>query len=727
MELQKDIDDLQEEIKKASYFPLVEDIVNIIEKKTGNNSHTYFRVVTSFFLAQIASCMRCQIKGETFDNVPVNMYVCGLMPSGAGKGHSLGILEDMVINNFKDLFTNITLPQALETNLNDLATKYAQFSNKSTDSVLKELTKESLELGPLPYSFDSGTGAAFKQVRAKAQLCNCGALSFVCDEIGSNLSNNSEVTAMGLEVFDKGKIKAKITKNSADNKRQSDRDTPVPCNMLWFGTPAKLLDGGKEEDNFYDLLKEGYARRMFFAEGQKETSRYKSGKELRDSLLASNFEQKLEDISEQLGKLSSLSELGKTLLLDADEEILILNYKTYCEQRADKLPAHDEIKKAELSNRWWKALKLAGAYTFIEGNLVVDRAYILAAIKLAEDSGESFLKILARDKTYVRLAKYLGEINKPITQADLSEELPFFKGPANARQDMLNLASAWGFQNGIVIKTFEVNKIQFIEGNKLQNTDLDHIIFSISNDIAYQYENQDLPWDKLNKLGTVDGLHWCTHHFMQDPMHPEQGNKRSKDFVLPEFNLVVLDVDQGTSLEFAQEVLQDYTYMIYTTKSHTATNHCFRIILPMKYKLYLNAEDYSAFMKNIYEELPFTLDEQTKDIARKWLTNNGTVITNTGELFDPRMYIPNTSKNQDRQENYKKYGDTDAVTRWFLQKIQPGNRNAMLFKYGMLLKDQKKGIDEIKSKVLDLNSKLKNPLSLAELTKTVFTSIEAKS
>jgi hypothetical protein len=91
------------------------------------------------------------------------------------------------------------------------------------------------------------------------------------------------------------------------------------------------------------------------------------------------------------------------------------------------------------------------------------------------------------------------------------------------------------------------------------------------------------------------------------------------------------------------------------------------------------------------------------------------------------MYIPNTSKNQDRQENYKKYGDTDAVTRWFLQKIQPGNRNVMLFKYGMLLKDQKKGIDEIKSKVLDLNSKLKNPLSLAELTKTVFTSIEAKS
>ena len=45
----------------------------------------------------------------------------------------------------------------------------------------------------------------------------------------------------------------------------------------------------------------------------------------------------------------------------------------------------------------------------------------------------------------------------------------------------------------------------------------------------------------------------------------------------------------------------------------------------------------------------------------------------------------------------------------------------------MLLKDQKRGIDEIKSKVLDLNSKLKNPLSLAELTKTVFTSIEAKS
>ena len=717
---------IEEDINNADYFPLMEEIVNVIEKKTGNNSHTYFRVVTSFFLAQIASNMRCKVKGEVIGEVPVNMYACTLMPSGSGKGHSLGIIEDDVIKGFKEFFIYQTLQLAMETNINHLANKKSIVTGEPSEEITKALMKEAEELGPLPYSFDSGTGAAFKQVRAKAQLCGAGALSFICDEIGANLSNNFEVTAMGLEVFDKGNIKPKITKNSKETKRQNDRDIPVPCNMLWFGTPAKLLDGGKEEENFYTLLQEGYARRMFFADGQRESTAHKSGKALRDALLASNFSTTLENISDKLEQLASIAELNKSLLLGEDEEIYILDYRLRCEAMADELPPHDEIKKSELQNRWWKALKLAGAYAFVDQSATVKLEHILAAIKLAEDSGISFDKILSRDKAYIRLAKYLGNVGKPITQADLAEELPFFKGTAPVRADMINLASAWGYQNGIVIKQFEINKIPFIEGQKLQATDLNHIYFSISNNITYGYQNQDVAWDKVNRLGLVDNLHWCSHHFMPNPNSPELGNYRSKDYALPQFNLIVLDIDGGVSIESTQEVLKEYTYCIYTTKRHTDTAPRYRIILPMKYVLYLNAQDYSTFMSNVYEGLPFQLDEQTKDISRKWLTNKGNVFTNTGELFDPRPYIPNTAQDKERQESYKKYGKIDNITRWFLQKTQQGNRNNNLFRYGMMLKDGGMCQEDIESRILDLNAKLDEPLSLSELQNTVFNSISIK-
>lgn len=713
-------------LEQGAYNPLTEELLEILEKKTNNNSHNYFRIIIAFHLAQIASNMRCKIKGATIGTVPVNLYACGLMPSGAGKGHSLRIIEGNVINQFKEAFITSTLPTIMEAHLKELAMNKSILSGLPFDDCLKELMRTSQDCGPLPYNFDSGTAAAFKQVRTKAQLCDAGALSFICDEIGSNLINNSELNSIGLEVFDNGDLKAKITKNSDSNRRIEDRSESVPTNILWFGTPAKLLNSDKEEEVFYDLLTIGYARRMFFGIGERDVSINITGQEYRDQLIACNFEQKLNDISDKLGALSNLSNHNKTLLIDKPEEEFIYDYKIWCFNRASELPTHESIKAIELEQRWWKAIKLAGAYAFVDGLNTVTKDHIIAAFKLVEDSGESLNKILKREKPYVKLAKYIGEINKRITQADLANELPYFKGSQSARQDLINLASAWGYQNGIIIKTFIENQIPFIEGQKLEETSLDHLILSVSTDVTYNYNNITQSWDKVKKLGSKSGWNWCTHHFLSDPSHPEQGNHRSQKYVLLPFNLLVLDIDTGASLESAQDILKEYTYFIYTTKRHTDKAHRFRIVLPMKYKLYLNPDDYKQFMLNIFESLPFTIDDQTKDIARKWLSNQGQVFENTGELFDPKPYIPNTSLDRERKETIKKYGNTDNIARWFLQHIQIGNRNNGLYRYAALLSDKGYNLQEVKEKVIGLNAKLESPVDIQELENTVFTSIALK-
>ena len=718
---------IEDDINSAPYNPLMEQILEVIEKKTGNTSKNYFRIVISFYLAQLASNMRCKIKGALYNNVPVNMYACTLMPSGSGKGHSQDILEAQVVDQFRSAFISCTLPQITQNNLDKLAQNKSIITGMPVEECLKALTDECISYGSFPYAFDSATGPAFKQVRAKAQLCGAGALSFICDEIGSNILNNSELLAIGLEVFDLGKTKNKLTKDSSTSKRTESRDDPVPTNMLWFGTPAKLLNSGKEEDEFYSELQAGYARRLFYGEGTKTNTTFATGKELRDSLLACNADQKLQNISDSLAVLAGMQYYNKTLLLGDEEEELVLDYKIWCEERAECLSEEstEALRKAELSTRYWKALKLAGAYAFIDKSNLIEKKHLLSAFKLAEDSGKSFEKIMYRDPDFVKLAKFVSKAGKPLTYASLAETLPFFKD--KKKQDceyLITLASAWGYDNGIAIKSFEINKIPFLEGQRLEETNLEKCILSISGDITYNYENQYIPWSKINKLGSIDNFHWCTHHFMADTSKPGLGNHRSKKHVIPEFNLIVLDIDGNCSIASAQEILKQYTYCIYTTKRHTDAQNRFRIILPMKYKLLLNESDYSQFMQNIFDTLPFAgIDSQTKDIARKWLTNKGTVLMNEGELFDPRPYIPNTSQDKERREHMKQYGDIDNISRWFLEKTKEGNRNNNLFRYGMMLKDQGYTLEEIQNKILELNSKLDNPLDINELTNTVFNSI----
>lgn len=717
---------MKELIDNSTFNPMSEEICDVIVNRTGNDSYEYYRVTIAFFLTQIASSMRAKIKSTAFvpKPIPVNTYVCALMPSGAGKGYSQSILEEEVVSGFRRNFIDLILPNSLESNLAILAQNKHFITGLEEGDILKELQKESSSYGVLPYAFDSGTGAGFKQIRAKAQLCDAGALNFICDEIGSNLVNNSEITAIGLEMYDLGKIKSKLIKNSTDNTRYEDRDDPVPVNMLWFGTPAKLLNSGKEEDTFYSLLQEGYARRMLFGTGVKTLKNRLEPEKLYEHMLKTNTDAVLPNICNKLKKLATSTYLNKVLNMNKDEEILLLRYKNYCEDRCIALPEHDEIRKGELANRYWKALKLAGVYAFIDEDDDITADHLLQAFKLVEMSGDSLDKILNREKPYAKLAKYVAEIDKPINQADLQDALPFFKGSNSVRQDMLNLASAWGYSNGIVVKTYKQSEIDFVRGERLEKTDLNKLIFSVSTDVAYNYDNLEKPFNKLAVLGSTDNLHWCNHHCMEDVQHKELGNRRNDDFIKPGFNLLVLDLDDGTAIDFVQEVLKEYTYLCYTTKRHTSASHRCRVILPLAFKMYLTKEDYKEFMTNIFDFFPFgSMDTSTGQRSKKWCSNNGTIFTNEGELFDPRSFIPDTTQNNERIANNKAYGNVDSITRWFLSQIKVGNRNDYLYRFGVLLKDKGLNQELCIKKVIELNSKIESPIDKQELESTVISSI----
>jgi hypothetical protein len=703
-------------LEELEYHPTSAKIVKILRAKTQNTeSDLYFHVLNAFFFAQMASSMRAEVVTQDRGNLPINVYACGLMTSGAGKGHSMGIMEDEIVHQFKNVFTKYTFPAIAEDSIATEATRNAAINSTDLVDETNALEKEFRSYGAMPYSFDSGTSAAFKQVRTKAQIAQAGALNFVCDEVGTNLITNQELFAVGLEAYDKGKIKQKIIKNTADNVRAEERDAPVPTNFMLFGTPSKLFNGGREEQEWLSMLDTGYARRLLVGIGVKSSGRKMTPEEIFDMLTDKSTDTEVNDIAGYFGRLADRINYGVKIKMNRDVSILNIAYRLKCEELADSLPEYEEIRKAEIQHRYFKVIKLAASYAFIDSSPIVTEDHLYNAIKLVEESGKAFASILTRDKPYVKLAKYISNVGREVTFADLVEDLPFFRGTMSVKNEMLSLAQAWGYKNNIVVKKYFSDGIDFYKGESLKETSLDQIIASYSNHEAYNYEPIVVPFNQYHKLACRDGLHWCNHNFT---------NKHRKgENVIDGFNAVVIDVDGEIQLSAAKDLLSGYTAMYYTTKRHTEEVNRFRIVIPLQYHLKLNEKDFKEFMVNIGEWLPFVVDEGTFQRSKKWLSNEGHYEYNTAELLDPMQFIPKTSKNEARKQSNADLGNMDNIERWFAKAMVNGNRNNTIIKFAFMLLDSGMEPDEVEVRVLAFNDKLKDKLSVDELQNTVIKSL----
>ena len=706
-----------------SYHPTAEKIVDILATKTQNpDSKLYFRVLTAYYLCQMASSMHINLSTLDRGELPINMYAIALATSGFGKGLSKNIIEEGITNQFKENFLQYTFPEVAQDSIGDMAAFKANMSAGTSEVSEEEekLLNEFNSYGAMPYSFDSGTAPAFKQIRTKAQIAKIGALNLEIDEIGTNLLANAELFAVCLEAYDKGLIKQKIIKNSSENKRAEERSYPIPVNLLMFGTPSKLFNGGKEEAEFYSLQDTGYARRSLFALGIKvEVAKRMSAIDRFKALTSVKDVKVITDLSDYFGRLAERSNYKKVIDVPEDLSIKLIEYQIYCEERAEAYPEHEEMRKAEMEHRYFKALKLAGSYAFIDGTVEVTTDQLMNAIKLTEASGEAFSAILTRDKNYVKLAKYVSSVGREVTNADLTEDLPFFRGSNSVRQDMLQLAAAWGYKNNIVIKTYSSDGIEFIKGESLKETDLNEMVLAASKDVAQGYEPLIKPFEHLHFLMQANGFHWTNHHMV--------GNHRKEDNAIQGFNMVIIDCDGSIPLDTAMLLMRKYTALYYTTKRHTDEINRFRIVVPIQYNLKLSAADFKEFMSNIFEWLPFQVDDATGQRCKKWLACKGHYEYTEGELLDPMQFIPKTSKNEVRKAENKKMTNATKTEKWFQERMGEGDRNNTLLKYAMMLSDNGSDVGDVQTKILDFNSRLSNPLPEPEILQTIMKTVATRT
>lgn len=710
------------DLSTVSHNSIGEQLVTILCNKTQNSDRLFFRVHVAYYFAKLASMQRTTIMTHDRGTLPINMYAINLATSGSGKGFATNIMEEQVINQFRERFLEDTFPVIASKNLASLAVKRSLRKDEpDEDTERARIDKEFEMAGELAFSFDSGTTAAVKQMRHKLLMANCGSMNMEIDEIGSNLLGNVEVLTTLLELFDVGKIKQKLTKNTVENKRGEEIEGRTPTNLMMFGTPAKVFNGGKIEEEFYSFLETGYARRCLFG--------FIQGKSIRNSLTANDIYDMqtdttsaavLQNLSDDIGQLADSVNFGRALTMSKAVSLLLIEYKQDCEKRADLLGDYDEIRKAELEHRYFKTTKLAGSYAFMDGNYEITEDHVYSAIKLVEESGQAFDKMLTRDRPYVKLAKYIVSVKREVTHVDMVEDLPFYRGSESAKRELLNYATSWGYMNNIIIKKKFIDGIEFLRGETLVETNIKKMRISYSTDWAKDYEDDVAEFNDLHELVKMDNMHWVNHHLLD--------GHRQEDNAIPGFNLLVIDVDDGVAMDTAKLLLKDFKYLMHTTKSHKVMKggimqgDRFRIIMPLSHTLKLDKQDYDDFMTNVYDWLPFDCDTATRQRARKWETFNGQHSYNDGKMVDSLLFIPKTAKCENNRSIIDNQQSLTNIERWFVNHTGAGNRSNNLIRYAYLLVDAGQDIQTVQNNVMALNNKLPDKLDDTEILSTIMVS-----
>ena len=179
---------------------------------------------------------------------------------------------------------------------------------------------------------------------------------------------------------------------------------------------------------------------------------------------------------------------GWKMDVDDDVGIELLEYRSTAKAGRDAAGARGDP-KAEMSTATSRHSSSPAPMPSSTSSAEVEMDHLHSAIKLVEESGRPST-ILTREKTYVKLAKYIAAIGSDVTHADLNEALPFYKGAQRPSERDDDPGTAWGYKNNIIIKKSFIDGIEFFTGETLKETDLRQHDRLLLAPLGYDYINE---------------------------------------------------------------------------------------------------------------------------------------------------------------------------------------------------------------------------------------------
>lgn len=236
---------------------------------------------------------------------------------------------------------------------------------------------------------------------------------------------------------------------------------------------------------------------------------------------------------------------------------------------------------------------------------------------------------------------------------------------------------------------------------------------SYSTKLSHGYIPEQIAWLDLHLLTSTPSINYTSGSFKDGHRKIDNWNADN--------NLVILDIDNGLTLNVATQILlsNGLKSLIVTTKSHRIEKNgevCdrYRIILPMQSEFSMSTGEYREYFIEICKLFLNAVDPATKDPARfyyanpeqqHWYIDGDTVLD--WYFFKPTQKPVATNNNNNKTT-------PNGLIKWGVENIKQGNRNNGLFwVYNRCIEE---GYDA-EAVITQINSNLSNPLSEIEVKK----------
>lgn len=278
--------------------------------------------------------------------------------------------------------------------------------------------------------------------------------------------------------------------------------------------------------------------------------------------------------------------------------------------------------------------------------------------------------------------------------------------------------------------------------------------YSTSNNQATDYKPYNTSLENFANVLKSNGRY--------SPFIYNENYRKETNTILNKTNCIMLDFDDGITLEKAKKLFDTYNAIIATTKSHQKEKNgiiCdrFRVILPTDYFEDISIDDYKQMMSLLI--LRYGSDNATKDVARYYYAYlESEIFINYGVNFDiklllkqSKMFYKINNQNKQKEKEIKKTGvnlnminkqyenSCNTKQEWFYKfsntqqmlnyfefdkRWGVGGRNKYLFGIAKHFQEENCSGDFIRYELNWINNQAPDPLPDTELEKTIFRSMK---
>lgn len=554
-----------------------------------------------------------------------------------------------------------------------------------------------------------GTKEGLFKVAQGQAASGFGSLNLLANEMGSIITSSHELIEKTKELYD-GFYRAKVTKGDKEDTPETNIENII-TNFFMFGSPSGVDSEAKE--NLIKLSHSGLYRRSFILNIEPKKTTYNENK-LPIEPLVEYFDALIENHGAIYKGLKNecnhyLFNQHITISDDAIEALEGVKKKLFDLANSN---VYDELTSAEKGS-YTMIENLAHIVAFLEFRTEVEPSDLSVAYDWFQETRSSIRDSLLHKRPYKSMFDLLMR-GRPLAlteMAEIDKEIPTSQSKI---KDEILLLKEICYRKNLRLNTVGGNITRYsIE--KLPVNNLKKIILGLNKDnLGPEQKHQSINFLPAEIPFFGEGtsvetavrseklMSFTTCHFEPSPKAPD-GHRKADNFITGQ-NLIAFDIDEVLTIKEAQELLSDYTYIIYETKSHqidkdgTGARDRFRILLPTSSEFFVDSEQHKKLYENLSVRLGIDVfDTATRNVSRLWCVNpKGNIYKNEGELLDISCCMPSTEKSEKAMpmiSSVNEYIDDnkldkriEGIYRWVYGNISLG-RNNVLFRAGKMIKE----------------------------------------